>query len=113
MPSTPAVIPFPTEIVVIAVQPHPGHTKGTRPSLAGGGTFSHSAKHDGSSRTSGESRLLALLGDAVPAQDPRCSPGKPIIRWYQQFPSKLHWDFTLEAACKLNEDCNIFVRQLY
>ena len=81
MPSTQAVIPFLTEIVIIAVQPHPGHAKGTRPSQSGGGTFSHAAKHDRSSRSSGESSLLALPGDAVPAQDPRHSPGKPVIRW--------------------------------
>lgn len=111
--STHAVIPFPTEAAVIAVQPHPSHTKGTRPSQSGGGTCSHAAKHDGSSRTRGESSLLTPPRVAVPAQDPRCSLGKPVIKWYQQFPSKPHWDFTLEEACKLNKYCNIFVRHLY
>lgn len=112
-PSTHAVIPFPTEVVGIAVQPHAGHTKGTCPSQSGGGTVSHAAKHDGSSRTRGESSLLTPPGDAVPAQDPHCSPGKHIIRWYRQFPSEPHWDFTQEAACKLNKYCKVFVRQLY
>lgn len=43
----------------------------------------------------------------------RHSPGKPVIRWYQQFPSKPLWDFTPEAACELNKYRNIFVRQLH
>lgn len=58
-------------------------------------------------------QLAHTLGDAVPAQDPRRSPGKPIIRWYQQLPSEPCWDVTLEAACKLNKYYNMFVRQLY
>lgn len=112
-PSTHAVIPFPTEIVVTAVQPHPDHVEGTRPSQSGGGTYLYAAKHHGSSRTSGESSLVAPPRDAVLTQDPCCSPAKPIVRWYQQFPSKPLWDFTLETACKLNKSCNIFVRQLH
>lgn len=58
-------------------------------------------------------QLSRSTGNAVPAQDPPRSPGKLTVRWHQQFPSKLRWDFTLEAACKLNKHCNIFVRQLY
>lgn len=48
-------------------------------------------------------QLAHSTGNAVPAQDPRCFPGKFTVRWHRQFPSKLHWDFTLEAACKLNK----------
>lgn len=52
-------------------------------------------------------------GECSPCTNPRCSPGKFTVRWHQQFPSKLCWDFTLEAACKFNKYCNILVRQLY
>lgn len=57
--------------------------------------------------------LARSTGNAVPAQDPTRSPGKFTVRWHRQFPSKLRWDFALEAACKLNKCCNIFARQLY
>lgn len=54
-----------------------------------------------------QEQLACGTGEAVPAQDPLCSPGKFILNIH------LCWDFTLGAACKLNKYCNIFVRQLY
>lgn len=40
-------------------------------------------------------QLAGSTGNAVPAQDPRCSPGKFTVRWHQQFHLNstgiLHW----------------------
>lgn len=94
-----------SQIVTDALQPQPSHMKGV--SLSGG-TFLDAARYVGSSRTSRESSWLTALG-----MQSLHRTHKFTVRWHQQFPSKLCWDFTLEAACKFNKYCNIFVRQLY
>lgn len=94
-PSTHTVIPFPTGIVVIGVQPHPGYTKGTRPSRSGGDTLSHAAKCNGSSRSSGESSLLTPLGTRSLHRTHAALPANPLSDGTSNFhlnpAGMLHW----------------------
>lgn len=111
MPPAPTKLFLSPQIVTGAVQPHLSHVKGICPSQLSGGTFSDAARH-----------VVAAAGPAGRAagsQHRECHPctGPTLLSrkiHCQMAPAiSIRWDFTLEAACKLNKYCNIFVRQLY
>lgn len=100
------------QAVTGAVQPHPGHRKVSVCPSSVVALFW---------MLPGMLEVAGPAGRAAGWQHWECSPctGATLLSrqiYCQMAPaisSKLHWDFTLEAACKLNKYCNIFVRQLY